>query len=132
MNKIETLQENLNNACRVVFEQFRESGKAFDFSLMKEVSVGEVSEEHYNSLLSDDDYDEIAERIRKNGVWCEEYFDSEYYSRAHCICVGVTSNDGRVYATIYDEINGECFEKQIWHFNADLASDILDLMGEED
>ena len=131
MNKIEKLQEKLNDACREVFENFRESGKAFDFSLEKEVSVGEVSEEHYNAIFADDDIDEIHERIVDNCAWCEDLMDSDYYSRAHCLCVGVTSNDGKVYATIYDENNGEFFEMQIWHFNADIATMVLDLMEKE-
>lgn len=131
MNKIDELQNKLNDACREAFENFRESGKCFDFSLMKEVSVGEVSEEHYNALIEDDEDDEIYDRIMDNCAWCEDLMDSDYYSRAHCVCVGVTSNDGCVSATIYNEVDGECFEMQIWHFNPDIASNVLDIMEKE-
>ena len=131
MNKIDELQNRLNDACREVFEDFRKSGKCLDFSLMKEVSVGEVSEEHYNALIEDDENDEVYDRIMDNCAWCEDLMDSDYYRRAHCICVGVTSNDERVSATIYNEVDGECFEMQIWHFNSDIASNVLEIMEKE-
>ena len=130
MNKIEKLQNQLNDACQEVFENFLESGKSYDFTLMKEVAIGEVSEEHYNELLDDDD-DELVERITDNGVWCEEYLDSDFYARAHCICVGVTSNDGVVNATIFNENDGECFELPIWHFSPDMAERVLTLMDNQ-
>lgn len=130
MNKIEKLQNQLNDACQEVFENFLESGKSYDFTLMKEVVIGEVSEEHYNSLLDDDD-DELVERITDNGVWCEEYLDSDFSARAHCICVGVSSNDGVAHATIYNEYSGECFELPIWHFSPDMAERVLTLMDNQ-
>jgi hypothetical protein len=130
MNKIEKLQNQLNDACQEVFENFLESGKSYDFTLMKEVVAGEVSEEYYNTLLDDDD-DELLDRITDNGVWCEEYLDSDFYARAHCICVGVSSNKDVAHATIYNEYSGECFELPLWHFIPDMAERVFTLMNNE-
>ncbi len=133
MNKIEKLQNQLNDACQEVFKNFLESGKSYDFTLMKEVAIGEVSEEHYNELLAldDDDSDERVERIINNGVWCEEYLSNDFYARAYCICVGVTSNDGVVSATIFNDNDGECFELRIWYFTPDMAERVLTLMDNQ-
>lgn len=131
MNKIEKLQNQLNDACQEVFENFLESGKSYDFTLMKEVATSEVSEEHYNALFEDDEDGELLDRIIDNGVWCEEYLDSDFYARAHSICVGVASNDGVVNATIFNENDGECFGLPIWSFTPDMAERVLTLMNNE-
>lgn len=128
MNKIEQLQNALNDATREVYEQFRKSGKCYDLSLNKEVVIGEVSEEYYNELLEDDEDDDVLGRITDNGVYCEDLLDSDYFGRGNTVCVGVSSDGERTNATLFCLSSGDCWEMPIYRFLPDIASRVLDLM----
>ena len=127
MNKIEQLQNALNDATREVYEQFRKSGKCYDLSLNKEVVIGEVSEEYYNELLESDD-DDVNDRLYNECPYCEDLLDSDYFGRGDTVCVGVTSDGEHTNATLFCQTSGDCWEMPIYRFLPDIASRVLDLM----
>lgn len=131
MNKIEQLQEQLNDATREVYEQYIKSGKCYDFSLMKEVKDTEICEDYYKELVEQDDCDDIIERITDNCPWCGDLLDDSYFNRDNCLCVGVMNYGDRAYATMYDLNNNEVWDMQIWNFIPDIAAKVMDLMSNQ-
>lgn len=131
MNKIEQLQEQLNEATREVYEQFRKSGKCYDLSLNKEVKEDEIREDFYTELVEQEDNDDVVERITDNCPWCGDMLDDSYFNRDNCLCIGVMSYGDRTYATMYDLNNNDVWDMQIWHFIPDIASKVLNLMSNQ-
>jgi hypothetical protein len=128
MNNIITkLQELLNDQINEVYNDFRKSGKCYDFSLLKEVSADDISEEHYNFLIEHDNEDEIVYRIMGRCPWCDDIIERDNLSDNY-MCVGVSSDGKNVYGTIFNSDINECRDIQLYNFNSDVASLVFRLM----